>query len=57
MSEASSIHAVANFQEKTQDILKEDKVALQNYGRPYKNGRPVGNYYKHAKKSLLKKFC
>eukprot|EP00472_Partenskyella_glossopodia_P004440 CAMPEP_0197517168 /NCGR_PEP_ID=MMETSP1318-20131121/2141_1 /TAXON_ID=552666 /ORGANISM="Partenskyella glossopodia, Strain RCC365" /LENGTH=380 /DNA_ID=CAMNT_0043066505 /DNA_START=54 /DNA_END=1196 /DNA_ORIENTATION=+ len=44
-------------EEKTQDILKEDKVALQNYGRPYKNGRPVGNYYKHAKKSLLKKFC
>ena len=29
MSEASSIHVVANFQEKAQDILKEDKVALQ----------------------------
>lgn len=33
---------------------KEDKLALQNYGRPYtKEGRPTGSYYAFAKKPPL----
>ena len=28
-----------------------DKLALQNYGRPYSDkGKPSGTYYQHAKK-------
>jgi len=32
-------------------VAAKDKLALQNYGRPYnvENGRPVGTYYKYAK--------
>jgi len=28
-----------------------DKITLQNYGRPYKDGKPTGTYYQHAKQS------
>jgi len=31
-------------------IIEKDKLALQNYGRPYKNGKPTGSYYKYPKK-------
>lgn len=42
------------FQPKTEvgDIKKiqsEDKETLQNYGRPYQEGKPTGSYYKFAK--------
>jgi hypothetical protein len=31
-------------------VANEDKLVLQNYGRPYsETGRPTGTYYKHAK--------
>jgi len=33
---------------------KADGLALQNYGRPFVNGRPSGTYYKFAKKPPLK---
>jgi len=32
---------------------KEDMRMLQNYGRPYINGKPSGTFYKHAKKAPL----
>jgi len=32
------------------EINSQDKVILQNYGRPYKDGKPTGSYYKFAKK-------
>merc|ERR1712139_105007 len=30
-------------------VQAADKDVLQNYGRPYENGRPTGTYYSHAK--------
>lgn len=41
-----------------QALQKQDKLCLQNYGRPYsKEGRPVGTYYKFAKKPPLPLFA
>jgi len=37
-------------------LVREDTVVLQNYGRPYNNGKPTGNYYKFAKTELLTNF-
>ena len=31
------------------DMTNKDKVTLQNYGRPYANGKPSGTYYKFAR--------
>eukprot|EP00465_Bigelowiella_longifila_P002563 CAMPEP_0185277274 /NCGR_PEP_ID=MMETSP1359-20130426/58228_1 /TAXON_ID=552665 /ORGANISM="Bigelowiella longifila, Strain CCMP242" /LENGTH=246 /DNA_ID=CAMNT_0027871327 /DNA_START=217 /DNA_END=958 /DNA_ORIENTATION=+ len=45
------------MKENADDILKKDKLALQNYGRPYReDGRPSGNFYKYAKKKVLPVF-
>mmetsp|Transcript_10353 Transcript_10353/g.16611 ORF Transcript_10353/g.16611 Transcript_10353/m.16611 type:complete len:252 (-) Transcript_10353:198-953(-) len=45
------------LKENADDILKGDKLALQNYGRPYtEGGRPSGNFYKYAKKKVLPVF-
>lgn len=33
-------------------LIEEDKCMLQNYGRPYKNGKPTGCYYSKSKSSL-----
>ena len=35
------------------DLQKADKMSLQNYGRPYANGKPTGTFYKFAKKPPL----
>jgi len=35
-------------------VKKEDALGLQNYGRPFVNGRPSGTFYKYAKKPPLK---
>jgi len=35
----------------TQAVHKEDTLALQNYGRPYKDGKPSGTYYRYPKKA------
>lgn len=32
-------------------IVNNDKLALQNYGRPYADGKPTGSYYSFPKKS------
>lgn len=37
---------------KADAIAGADKLTLQNYGRPYDNGKPKGTYYKYAKKQL-----
>jgi len=34
-------------------VKKEDALGLQNYGRPFVNGRPSGTYYKYHKKPPL----
>merc|ERR1712034_148771 len=34
---------------KVTEVEKQDKTVLQNYGRPYREGRPSGTYYKFAK--------
>jgi len=34
-------------------INEKDKLVLQNYGRPYANGKPSGGYYGTPKKDLL----
>lgn len=31
------------------DLVNKDKLALQNYGRPYASGKPTGTYYKFSK--------
>lgn len=34
-------------------VAADDKMILQNYGRPYdQNGKPTGTYYKYARESL-----
>jgi len=41
------------FEESKEDVNTvntADKVMLQNYGRPYKDGKPTGSFYKFAKK-------
>lgn len=30
-------------------LINEDKLALENYGRPYVDGRPTGSYYSFAR--------
>mmetsp|Transcript_686 Transcript_686/g.934 ORF Transcript_686/g.934 Transcript_686/m.934 type:complete len:372 (+) Transcript_686:6-1121(+) len=52
----ASIEDFKTLEIKPADALKEDKMELQNYGRPYVQGRPKGNYYKYAKKSVLPEF-
>jgi len=34
-------------------VKKEDALGLQNYGRPFVNGRPSGTFYKYYKKPPL----
>lgn len=46
-----------DFTSKGEEVKAEseagaDKMILQNYGRPYENGKPKGTYYKYAKKEL-----
>ncbi|CAE8737484.1 unnamed protein product [Polarella glacialis] len=33
----------------SKQVQKDDAKALQNYGRPYKDDKPTGTYYKYAK--------
>jgi len=33
------------------EMVKEDQLVFQNYGRPYVDGKPSGMYYKYARKS------
>ena len=36
------------------EMLAADKLALQNYGRPYNQaGQPTGTYYRYAKQAPL----
>lgn len=37
-------------------IASQDKLQLQNYGRPYENGKPTGKYYKHAAEVTFEPF-
>jgi len=41
----------------TKTWIAADKLILQNYGRPYVNGKPTGTYYAHAKKKLNVHIC
>jgi hypothetical protein len=41
---------IEETQEDVKVINERDKTLLQNYGRPYKDGKPTGTYYKYAKK-------
>ena len=40
--------------ESADSVAASDKTILQNYGRPYENGKPSGTYYKFAKKEYEK---
>lgn len=43
------------YEEKTlAAVKKEDMMGLQNYGRPFKDGRPTGTFYKYSKEPPLK---
>jgi len=41
---------IEELKEEVSAVNAADKVVLQNYGRPYKDGKPTGSYYKFAKK-------
>ncbi len=46
--------ACSSVNDSVKDMLAADKLALQNYGRPYNEaGQPTGTFYRYAKRAPL----